>query len=342
MTFFPKIWKLIFKRLKERNVNQKDISLCPKSMESCTPQRLFGATYRPPGVLSQTNRSMCYKNMWSSWTSGDKTEPLHGNIIFFLSSFVSFKGRCVLTLYEIPVHLLIMKFSLAMSVINLGVCHTWSLTHTDIGKEDAAIYISVYYLNFSWLWLIYNVVLASNVQQCDSVCMCCFLLYVVARSWVLHSRVLDVYGSVYTFISGFTCWFSGKESTCKAGATGDWGSIPGSGRFPGGGHGNPQEIGVQSLAQEDSLEEDMATHSSILTWKTPWTEEPGRLQSMGLQRVRQGHDWRDLEYIHAYVNPNSLIYPSPHVHLHVCFFFCQLLPGVLSSLPIAGLDAELL
>ena len=47
----------------------------------------------------------------------------------------------------------------------------------------------------------------------------------------------------------------------------------------------PQEIGVQSLAQEDSLEEDMATHSSILTWKTPWTEEPGRLQSMGLQRV---------------------------------------------------------
>ena len=52
----------------------------------------------------------------------------------------------------------------------------------------------------------------------------------------------------------------------------------------------PQEIGVQSLAQEDSLEEDMATHSSILTWKTPWTEKPGRLQSMGLQRVRQGHD----------------------------------------------------
>ena len=42
---------------------------------------------------------------------------------------------------------------------------------------------------------------------------------------------------------------------------------------------------VQSLGQEDSLEEEMATHSSILAWKIPWTEEPGRLKSMGLQRV---------------------------------------------------------
>ena len=38
---------------------------------------------------------------------------------------------------------------------------------------------------------------------------------------------------------------------------------------------------------EDALEEGMATHSSILAWNIPWTEEPGRLQSMGLQRVRQ-------------------------------------------------------
>ena len=48
------------------------------------------------------------------------------------------------------------------------------------------------------------------------------------------------------------------------------------------------ESGVQSLGWEDPLEKEMATHSSILAWKTPWTEEPGRLQSMGLQRV--GHD----------------------------------------------------
>ena len=46
-----------------------------------------------------------------------------------------------------------------------------------------------------------------------------------------------------------------------------------------------EEIQVQSLAWEDSLEKGMATHSSILAWRIPWTEEPGRLQSMGLRRV---------------------------------------------------------
>ena len=46
------------------------------------------------------------------------------------------------------------------------------------------------------------------------------------------------------------------------------------------------ETWVQSLGQEDPLEKEMATHSSILVWKTPWMEEPGKLQSMGLQRIR--------------------------------------------------------
>ena len=45
------------------------------------------------------------------------------------------------------------------------------------------------------------------------------------------------------------------------------------------------ETQVQSLGQEDSLEKGMATHSSILTWRNPWTEEPGGLQSTGSQRV---------------------------------------------------------
>ena len=48
-----------------------------------------------------------------------------------------------------------------------------------------------------------------------------------------------------------------------------------------------QETQVQSLGQEDPLEKVMATHSSILAWKIPWAEEPGGLQSVGLQRV--GH-----------------------------------------------------
>ena len=48
------------------------------------------------------------------------------------------------------------------------------------------------------------------------------------------------------------------------------------------------ETRVRSLGQEDPLEKGTATHSSILAWRIPWTEEPGGLQSMGLQRV--GHD----------------------------------------------------
>ena len=46
-----------------------------------------------------------------------------------------------------------------------------------------------------------------------------------------------------------------------------------------------QETGDQSLSQEDFPEEELATHASILAWRIPWTEEPGGLQSMGLQRV---------------------------------------------------------
>ena len=49
-----------------------------------------------------------------------------------------------------------------------------------------------------------------------------------------------------------------------------------------------KEIQVQSLGQEDPLEKEMATYSSILVWRIPWTEQPGELQAMGLQRV--GHD----------------------------------------------------
>ena len=64
---------------------------------------------------------------------------------------------------------------------------------------------------------------------------------------------------------GFPGGSDGKESACSAG---DPGSVPG---------------------REDPLEEGMAIHSSILAWRTPWTEEPGGLQSMGSQTVE--HDW---------------------------------------------------
>ena len=57
-----------------------------------------------------------------------------------------------------------------------------------------------------------------------------------------------------------------------------------------------EETQVRSLSQEDPLEKGMATHSSILAWKIPWTEESGRLQSMASQRV--GHDWATFTSLH--------------------------------------------
>ena len=63
--------------------------------------------------------------------------------------------------------------------------------------------------------------------------------------------------------SGLPHWLSGKESSCNTGL---------------------QETRFRSLGQEDPLKKGMATHSSILAWRIPWTEEPGGLQSMGLQK----------------------------------------------------------
>ena len=62
------------------------------------------------------------------------------------------------------------------------------------------------------------------------------------------------------------------------------------------------ETQVRSLGREDPLEKEMAIHSSTIAWKIPWTEEPGRLQSMGLQRV--GHD---LTSYRAYQGPRTLL-----------------------------------
>jgi len=75
--------------------------------------------------------------------------------------------------------------------------------------------------------------------------------------------------------------------------------------FPGGSvsknlPGNPGDT-VQSLGLEDPLEEEMATHSSILTWEIQWTEEPGGLQSMGWQRIRHN-------------------LATEHTHMHSCLF----------------------
>ena len=59
-----------------------------------------------------------------------------------------------------------------------------------------------------------------------------------------------------------------------------------------------QETWVQSLGWEDPLEKEMATHSSILAWRIPWTEDPGRLQSIPSLR----HNWSDLAYTHTHTH----------------------------------------
>ena len=65
-----------------------------------------------------------------------------------------------------------------------------------------------------------------------------------------------------------------------------------------------QETWVLSLGWEDPLEKENVTHSSILAWRIPWTEKPGRLQSTGSQRIRQ--DWLDKAVIHVISLVSSL------------------------------------
>ena len=143
---------------------------------------------------------------------------------------------------------------------------------------------------------------------------------------------------------GFVGGASDKEPAFNAEDIADAGLIPGLGRSLGGGQGNPLQFGcldnpmdtgawqatvhwvaknwtwlkpllpamweIQflSLGQEDPLEKEMATQSSILAWRIPWTEEPGGLQSTGSQRV--GHDWAtSLHFtskplrLHGYMQP---------------------------------------
>ena len=78
---------------------------------------------------------------------------------------------------------------------------------------------------------------------------------------------MEILGGIF-YLLGFPGGTSGKESTCLMQET--------------------KETWVQSLGLEDPLEKEMATHSRILVWRMLWTEEPGRLQSMRLHRVR--HD----------------------------------------------------
>ena len=116
-----------------------------------------------------------------------------------------------------------------------------------------------------------------------------YILFILEyRSFVSSGMFIPRYFILFAMIvsgivSGSTCSASSKEPTHQCRRHKSWGSIPGLGGSLGGG---------------------TATHSSILAWIFPWTEEPGRLQSMGSQRVR--HDWSDLACIHGIVSSIAL------------------------------------
>ena len=76
----------------------------------------------------------------------------------------------------------------------------------------------------------------------------------------------------------------------------------------------PQEMLVQPLGGKDPLQESMATPSSILAWRIPWTEERGRLQSIGSQRV--GHDRRDLAHMHQRKQTAFIWYACMIIQMH--------------------------
>ena len=97
-----------------------------------------------------------------------------------------------------------------------------------------------------------------------------------------------------------------------------------------------QEIWVWSLSQEDSLEKEMGTHPSSLGWRIPWTEEPGGLQSMGLQR--NGHDWLTLSFQLSYFYTNICLY----IYTHSCIcLYVQGFPGSSANKESAAMQETL-
>ena len=104
-------------------------------------------------------------------------------------------------------------------------------------------------------------------------------------------------GRIYTYTWGFPGGTVVENPPVNAGDTGDVGSVPGMG---------------------SPLEEEVVTHSSILAWKIPWTEEPGGLHSMGLQRVIHIHmHIHTHTYTHIYKCIHTHIHMHAHIHIHM-------------------------
>ena len=94
-----------------------------------------------------------------------------------------------------------------------------------------------------------------------------------------------------------------------------------------------QEMQVWSLGQEDPLEEDMATLSSITAWRIPWTEEPDGLQSIGSQRVK--HNWSDLAHTQTQDVTSGVSEVRQKESLYDLRLKCNYSFFLISSLPIS-------
>ena len=104
-----------------------------------------------------------------------------------------------------------------------------------------------------------------------------------------------------------------------------------------------RETQVWSLGQEDPLENGMATHSSILAWRISWTEEPGRLQSVGSQRVQ--HDWVSNTHIYSVFWGAALLQLSLHCLSLSCVFVriiqCKTITKIYPECSLEGLMLKL-
>ena len=99
-----------------------------------------------------------------------------------------------------------------------------------------------------------------------------------------------------------------------------------------------QETQIQSLGREDLLEKEMATHSSILAWKIPWTEEPGRPQSMGSQKVRETSTTEQLHFL-LFFNTYAIIYNFSKFSLMFLVFVLDT-PSSLCGILVSRSDIE--
>ena len=138
------------------------------------------------------------------------------------------------------------------------------------------------------------------IFHCVDICHFGLFIYELMGIWFVWLLWIML---LWTFVCRFLHTYVFSSLGCLLGVE-LWGHMLTQG-FPGGARGNEptcrcrrrKEALIQSLGREEPLEEGMATHSTLLAWKIPWTEEPGALQSIGSRRVK--HDWSDLACTNA-------------------------------------------